>query len=116
MRPCNSANCILRGNPGGCGYHGAMDVRLLVANTNAASKQIRLGAQTLIGRSSDCNLRIASGLVSRRHCLIKIDGSSVTLRDLGSANGTKLNGDPVPLQTDVTIPTGSTLVVGPLKF
>jgi hypothetical protein len=93
-----------------------MDVRLLVANTSSASKQIRLGAMTLIGRSPDCNLRIASGQVSRRHCLIKVDETAVSVRDLGSANGTRLNGEPVSTQTEVTVPPGSTLIVGPLKF
>ncbi len=93
-----------------------MDVRLLVANTSSASKQIRLGAMTLIGRSPDCNLRIASGQVSRRHCLIKVEDAGVSVRDLGSANGTRLNGAPVSTQADVTVPPGSTLIVGPLKF
>ncbi|MBI3864971.1 MAG: FHA domain-containing protein [Planctomycetia bacterium] len=93
-----------------------MDVRLVVANTSPTAKQIRLGAMTLIGRSPDCNLRIASGQVSRRHCLIKVGDSAVTVRDLGSANGTKLNGEPVSTQADAVITTGSTLVVGPLKF
>lgn len=93
-----------------------MDVRLLVANTSSASKQIRLGAKTLIGRSPDCNLRIASGQVSRRHCLIKVDDAGVSVRDLGSANGTRLNGEAVSTQADVLVSPGSTLIVGPLKF
>jgi pSer/pThr/pTyr-binding forkhead associated (FHA) protein len=93
-----------------------MDARLLVAHANADAKQIRLGAETLIGRSPECNLRIASGQVSRRHCLIKVADERVLVRDLGSANGTRLNGQAIAAEQDVPIPPGSTLVVGPLKF
>jgi pSer/pThr/pTyr-binding forkhead associated (FHA) protein len=93
-----------------------MDARLLVAHANADAKQIRLGAETLIGRSPECNLRIASGQVSRRHCLIKVAEHLVSVRDLGSANGTRLNGQAIAAEQDVPIPPGSTLVVGPLKF
>jgi pSer/pThr/pTyr-binding forkhead associated (FHA) protein len=95
---------------------GFMEVRLLVAHRSAETKQIRLGAETLIGRGPDCKLRISSGQVSRRHCLIKVDESSVSIRDLGSANGTRLNGETIAAETDVPILNGSTLAVGPLKF
>ena len=93
-----------------------MEVRLLVAHPSAETKQIRLGAETLIGRGPECKLRISSGQVSRRHCLIKVAGTSVSVRDLGSANGTRLNGQTISTETDVLIVPGSTLVVGPLKF
>lgn len=93
-----------------------MDVRLLVAHSKLEKKEIRLGAETLIGRSPECNLRIASGQVSRRHCLIKVAETVVSVRDLGSANGTRLNGQTIDSEQDVPVPPGSTLVVGPLKF
>src|SRR5262245_26515593 len=93
-----------------------MDVRLLVAHSKAEKKQIRLGTETLIGRSPECNLRIASGQVSRGHCLIKVDETTVLVRDLGSVNGTRLNGQTIDSEVDVPVPPGSTLVVGPLKF
>jgi pSer/pThr/pTyr-binding forkhead associated (FHA) protein len=93
-----------------------MDVRLLVAHAKADAKQIALGRETLIGRSPECNLRIASGQVSRKHCVIRVEDSLVTVRDLGSANGTRLNGQAIKTEVDMPIPPGSTLVVGPLKF
>ena len=95
---------------------GVMEVRLLVAHRSAETKQIRLGAETLIGRGPDCKLRISSGQVSRRHCLIKVAESSVSIRDLGSANGTRLNGETITAETDVPILNGNTLSVGPLNF
>ncbi len=50
---------------------------------------------TLIGRGDDCDLRIDHKSVSKRHCvLVKTDGL-VLLRDLGSTNGTRVNGQRV---------------------
>ena len=47
---------------------------------------------TLIGRSSDCQVTIEDPLVSRQHARIDITGDAVTLHDLGSRNGVKVNG------------------------
>ncbi len=46
-----------------------------------------------IGRSVDNDIRIQSTLVSRHHCRIEVDGEAAWVVDLGSANGTKLNGE-----------------------
>ncbi len=49
-----------------------------------------------IGRSDDCMLRLPNNPlyldVSRRHCLVQIDPNEVRVRDLGSRNGTYVNG------------------------
>jgi pSer/pThr/pTyr-binding forkhead associated (FHA) protein len=47
---------------------------------------------TSIGRHDDCVIRIKSSQVSRRHCELLEDGEALTLRDLGSSNGTFVNG------------------------
>ena len=47
---------------------------------------------TLIGRQEDCDLRLDHKSVSKMHCvLVKTDGL-IVLRDLGSTNGTRVNG------------------------
>jgi pSer/pThr/pTyr-binding forkhead associated (FHA) protein len=47
---------------------------------------------TLIGRQEDCDLRLDHKSVSKAHCiLVKTDGL-LFLRDLGSTNGTRVNG------------------------
>ena len=49
----------------------------------------------LVGRGDDCELRIDHKSVSKRHCvLVKTDGL-VLVRDLGSTNGTRVNGQRV---------------------
>jgi predicted component of type VI protein secretion system len=50
---------------------------------------------TLVGRREDCDLRLEHKSVSKMHCvLVKSDGL-ILLRDLGSTNGTRVNGQRV---------------------
>ena len=45
-----------------------------------------------IGRHDDCLIRIRSSQVSRRHCEVLMEGDTLVVRDLGSSNGTFVNG------------------------
>jgi pSer/pThr/pTyr-binding forkhead associated (FHA) protein len=45
----------------------------------------------LIGRGHDCDLQLASPLVSRQHCALTVQDNVVCVRDLHSLNGTALN-------------------------
>jgi hypothetical protein len=47
---------------------------------------------TFIGRSEECEVTIEDPLVSRRHARIVFEGDDVTLEDLGSRNGVRVNG------------------------
>ena len=47
--------------------------------------------ESIIGRSNSCDLIIGDKTVSRQHAVITVDGETVTLRDLGGRNGTRLN-------------------------
>ena len=61
--------------------------------TDAAGRQFALANQSVIlGRSEKCAVYIADPRASRRHAEICWDGEVTTLSDLGSANGTLLNG------------------------
>ena len=48
-----------------------------------------------VGRSSENPVQVAMARVSKRHALIRVDGDNLLVRDLGSRNGTELNGKPV---------------------
>ena len=48
-----------------------------------------------IGRAVDNDIRLANTLVSRHHCRIEVDDEGAWLVDLGSANGTTVNGKKV---------------------
>lgn len=67
-----------------------MRVRLIPADGSAPVELTRDVA--LVGRGEDCDLRVDHKSVSKRHCvLVRTDGL-VLLRDLGSTNGTRVNG------------------------
>ncbi len=46
----------------------------------------------LIGRASDCQLRLEDPLISRRHARVRVSADNVTIEDLQSANGVYVNG------------------------
>lgn len=68
----------------------------------------------LIGREQDCQLRPNSEMVSRHHCVFSLDEFSVRLRDLGSTNGTFVNG--TRIQKETVLATGDHVVIGNLEF
>lgn len=68
----------------------------------------------LIGREQDCQLRPNSEMVSRHHCVFSVDDFSVRLRDLGSTNGTLVNGERIRKET--VLSSGDRIVIGNLEF
>jgi hypothetical protein len=89
--------------PGGRGFPG--HPRLLVSGPGApgASGEAE-GTQhiyelqtpvTLLGRGTDCDLRLVDPGVSRHHAELRVENDQVVLVDLGSTNGTFVNGQPV---------------------
>jgi CheY-like chemotaxis protein len=49
----------------------------------------------VLGRGADCGQRLADPLVSRRHCELSLRDGRVWVEDLGSRNGTAVNGEPL---------------------
>jgi pSer/pThr/pTyr-binding forkhead associated (FHA) protein len=73
-----------------------------------------LSAQkTLLGRGTDCSLRVPARDVSRKHCEIEVTAGKAMLRDLGSSNGTFVNGKRV---TEAPLQAGDRLTLGPVTF
>lgn len=94
-----------------------MLVRLFVSNDKANVKKVILRSDTLIGRAADCNLRIASQEVSRRHCSIRlVEPCSVLVRDLDSSNGTFVDGRQIESNVDVPVRSGAELEIGNVRF
>jgi len=50
-------------------------------------------ARCFVGRAGVCQLHVPNSTVSRLHCLLDIDPPSIHIRDLGSRNGTFVNGE-----------------------
>ncbi|MDL5154780.1 DUF3662 and FHA domain-containing protein [Actinomycetospora termitidis] len=80
------------------GYGGVqtrqMTATLTLDDGSNRSYQLVQGAN-VIGRGQDAQFRLADTGVSRRHLEISWDGQQATLSDLGSTNGTTVNGTPV---------------------
>ena len=93
-----------------------MEIRLEISHGQANVRKIALGPDSTIGRSSSCNLRVAAGVVSRRHCRIRVAGSDVLLRDLNSSNGTFIDGQRIPPEQDVSLPPDCELSIGGILF
>lgn len=60
--------------------------------TPATGERMELTGDASIGRSDDCDLVLTQGQPSRRHAQITIEGGAVFVEDLGSTNGTFING------------------------
>jgi pSer/pThr/pTyr-binding forkhead associated (FHA) protein len=52
--------------------------------------------RSLIGRAPDSDIVLDAAGVSRFHAVVVVDGSSCTVEDLNSANGTAINGERAP--------------------
>ncbi len=73
-----------------------MDVNLVLFKKNGSKKSFSLPSNaTVIGRRHDCDLYIPLKPVSRKHCELSKNDGMLRLRDLGSRNGTYVNGERV---------------------
>ena len=92
-----------------------MDVILKVLEGGKAGTKIAVKKnEFIIGRSQKCHLCAGSTAISRQHCAILRDENRVTVKDLGSRNGTLLNG--VRIEGEHDLVSGDEIIVGPLRF
>jgi pSer/pThr/pTyr-binding forkhead associated (FHA) protein len=56
-------------------------------------RRIPARSSVLIGRAEWCELRISSGSASREHAEVRLVGGDLEILDLGSLNGTTVNGE-----------------------
>jgi hypothetical protein len=71
-------------------------------------------SRTVIGRGSDADITVDDSSISRKHVEIAWDGSKAQVRDLGSTNGSSLNGAKVTtalLEPDSVVTIGRTRIV-----
>lgn len=68
---------------------------------------------TVMGRREDCDFRIPLGDISRKHCRLIKEDEVLKIEDLGSSNGTYVNGKRVH---DAELAPGDTVQIGPVVF
>jgi signal transduction histidine kinase/CheY-like chemotaxis protein len=66
------------------------------------------------GRDPDLEIRLDDGHASRRHALFRFDGETFTIRDLGSRNGTRVNGRAISATTPLA--PGDEIAIGAVRF
>ncbi|MCW8194076.1 FHA domain-containing protein [Proteobacteria bacterium 005FR1] len=86
----------------------------LKANHTALANRIfHIKSETVIGRSNDCDITLAAAHLSRRHVKLFVEDGLLYARDLGSANGTYLNGEKI---TEARVRRGDELRFDTLSF
>jgi pSer/pThr/pTyr-binding forkhead associated (FHA) protein len=92
-----------------------MNPRLVVVAGRHANREVTLPfGEFRIGRGETCHLRPNSEHVSREHCVLAVERGQVLLYDMGSFNGTWVNG--TRIDGEVVLHDGDRIQIGPLLF
>ncbi|HEX8700055.1 MAG TPA: FHA domain-containing protein, partial [Myxococcaceae bacterium] len=85
--------------------------RLVVSGGPKAGEEFNLeDDEYVVGRSTDNPICIADTSVSRKHIMMRRVGSGWTVSDLGSGNGTLVNGEPISDET--VLANGDVITMG----
>lgn len=96
-----------------------MPIRLVPLDSSVSLPTIIVDRPLLlVGRHGECDVQIRSSKVSRRHCcLAEVDSDDgqplLSVRDLDSTNGTRINGDIV---LEGRLKEGDELTIGAFRF
>jgi FHA domain len=89
------------------GRRSILDVRPLVP------KKIQAQSQAVkLGRDKSCDVVIGHPRISSQHAELSFGGGLLLITDLGSKNGTRLNGVKVPARTPTAVDVGDNLAFG----
>ncbi len=87
--------------------------RMVLAKEDGSTEEFRLGAQTLIGRSPEAQIRVSAAAVSRKHAQVVLTPEGYKLVDLGSENGSYVNGTRVQ---EKVLQNGDRVQIGMARF
>ncbi|HZU95282.1 MAG TPA: FHA domain-containing protein [Planctomycetota bacterium] len=88
-----------------------LEAELVVLEGHLRGTNFPLGVRSVIGRALGNEIQLVHDGISRRHCQVTVRDDGATVEDLGSTNGTKLNGVRV---TTAPLYHGDKLEVGPV--
>ncbi len=83
--------------------------RLLLASPEG-QQTVELQARNSLGRHPNNSIQVLDKIVSKEHCIIELRGNQFILRDLGSLNGTFVNGERV--QGEIALTHGADIAMG----
>ena len=91
-----------------------MEISLILVTREGTQREIPLKkSHVVIGRQSDCQIRLPDAGVSRQHCELLLDSGRPVLKDLGSSNGTHVNRQRI---SQAELSAGDVLTIGPFVF
>jgi DNA-binding NtrC family response regulator len=93
---------------------GAPTVLLVAGEGRVTTYPVARG-RLVIGRASDCDVRIAHAALSRHHAELVI-GAAIGVRDLGSTNGTRVLGELRRAGAAIALPVGESFHIGPFSL
>jgi pSer/pThr/pTyr-binding forkhead associated (FHA) protein len=94
----------------GSSVAGAFKWALIVeTGPQAGLTYVLAGGDTLVGRGAECDIFLGDVTVSRHHARFSADGDSLRLLDLGSTNGTYVNG---ALAEAYALSAGDEVIIG----
>ncbi|HYH97785.1 FHA domain-containing protein [Hyalangium sp.] len=92
-----------------------MGFQLKIAEGKDAGKEFEFDQDSvLIGRTPECDVVLYDAGVSRKHCRIFNEGNAILIEDMGSSNGTKVNGASITRKQ--ALADGDQLTLGPVVF
>jgi hypothetical protein len=83
---------------------------ILIFDDDGPSTDHEITRPVVVGRGEAADIRIDDEFASERHASFAVEGGSVVVKDLGSTNGTTIDGRPVTGSTEVT--SGTVVIVG----
>lgn len=88
--------------------------RLVLLHEGQATPYPLTGQEAVMGRHPECDIKLQSNMVSRRHARVFPQGADFQIEDLGSGNGTFVNGQRIEQAT--TLKQDDRIKLGPLLF
>jgi pSer/pThr/pTyr-binding forkhead associated (FHA) protein len=99
--------------PNGAGRVEVMHELLVGAESGGREQHLPLSGERIVaGRSAQCDIRLDDELASRRHFILEHTPAGWQVTDLGSTNGTLLNGRRLPPQVPVPLALSDRITVG----
>lgn len=90
---------------------------LIILHGPEAGRHLSLSSnRTTLGRNTDCGIPLAGKQVSRQHAYLYNQENRYFLEDLGSSNGTFVNGKRIPANRPTPLTDSDTFQIGPYLF
>jgi pSer/pThr/pTyr-binding forkhead associated (FHA) protein len=108
--PLSSDTMVFDRPAAGSAPDSARRAYLLVSTRGSRPVQFDLGGPLIgVGRASDNDVILDDPMVSRHHCQLRLQHGAYSFADLGSRNGSTVNGEPV---SQIALGPGDVIRVG----